>query len=194
MEDKLAKADTVYLTYHDGIDNEKSKTLMEVCSNLVTTYAPTTLYFLFSSGGGSVDSAVTLYHFLKALPCEIIIHNIGSIDSAANVVFMAGDKRYAVSHTSFLFHGLTYGFEPNPSNRGQIEEALSILKQGEDKIVGIVASNSKISEPEVRELFSHGESKSASFALDKGIVNKLMEASVPEGAPLFTVNTSTQNR
>ncbi len=193
MEGETGAAGTIYLTYHDEVSIEKTKALMEICSGLVMQHRPKTIYFLFSSGGGSVDSAITLYHFLKALPCEIVMHNVGSIDSAANVVFMAGDRRYAVGHTSFLFHGLAYGFPTNPVNVGQLEEAISILKQGEDKIAGIIAKNSQITEAEVRELFRHGESKSATFAYEKGIVNKLEEATVPDGAPLYTVNANVSS-
>jgi len=67
---------------------------------------PDVLYFLFSSNGGSVNAGIALYNFLRALPVEIIMHNTGSIDSIATVIFLAADKRYAALHSTFLFHGV----------------------------------------------------------------------------------------
>lgn len=185
--DEKQQVDVIYFVYHDEISLEKSKIVMELCSQAIMQFSPKTIYFQISSGGGSVDSAITLYNFLKSLPCEIIMHNIGSIDSAANVVFMAGDKCYAAAHTSFLFHGVTYGFGGNVS-KSQITEGLSIVEIAETKIAGILAKHSQLTEREVKDLFVVGESKSATFAKEKGIISDLRDAEVPAGAPIYTIN------
>jgi ATP-dependent Clp protease protease subunit len=184
--------DTVCLVYHDEITIEKTKALMDICSNLVQQYSVKTIYFQFSSGGGSVDSAITLYNFLKSLPCEIVMHNTGSIDSAANVVFMAGDRRYAAAHTSFLFHGVGWEFGSNQQlKRAQIKETLSMIETAEDKIAGILADNTKLQETEIKALFTEGQSKSASFAKTKGVISELKNVTLPKDTPIVTVNTST---
>ena len=59
-------------------------------------------YILFSSPGGNVSNGITIYNFLRALPVRMIIHNIGIVDSIANVIFLGIDERYAVPHSSFL--------------------------------------------------------------------------------------------
>ena len=183
--------DTICLVYHDEINIEKTKALMEICSQMVTNYTPVTIYFQFSSGGGHVDSAITLYNFLKSLPCEIIMHNTGSIDSAANVVFMAGNKRYAVAHTSFLFHGVGYTFGQQGLTRAQINEGLSVVDIAEEKIAGILAANTDLTAVEIKNLFIEGKSQSATFAKQKGVISELREVTLPEGTPIYTVNTST---
>ena len=123
---------------------------------------------------------------------NVIMHNIGSIDSAANVVFMAGAERYAAEDTSFLFHGVGYGFGASAGiSKSQIEEGLSIVTGAENKIANILATNSSLTENDVRKLFEKGESKPASFALSKGVVTELRQAAIPNGAPVYTVNTSS---
>jgi len=184
--------DIVCLVYHDEISVEKTKALMEICSNTVQQYKVKSLYFQFSSSGGSVDSAITLYNFLKSLPCEIIMHNTGSIDSAANVVFMAGDKRYAAPHTSFLFHGVAWNFGAEQQlKRAQIKESLSMVESAEDKIAGILATHTNLTIKEIKQLFNEGESKSATFAKTKGVVTELKDVSLPPDTPIATINTST---
>lgn len=183
--------DTICLVYHDEINIEKTKALMEICSRLIMDYSPKSIYFQFSSGGGHVDSAITLYNFLKSLPCEIVMHNTGSIDSAANVVFMAGDRRYAVAHTSFLFHGVGYTFGQPGLTRAQINEGLSVVDIAEEKIAGILAAHTQLTASEIKKLFVEGKSQSATFAKQKGVISELREVILPEGAPIYTVNTRT---
>lgn len=88
----------IYVNYCDWINEAKVKAIMAALADLINREKPDTIYSLFSSPGGQVESGVTLYNFLRALPVEIIMHNTGSIDSAANIVFLAADTRYASVH------------------------------------------------------------------------------------------------
>jgi ATP-dependent Clp protease protease subunit len=182
---------TVCLVYHDEISLEKTKALMEICSNAVMQYGVQNLYFQFSSNGGSVDSAITLYNFLKSLPCQITMHNTGSIDSAAIVVFMAGDKRYAAAHTSFLFHGVGWGVNAGEIKMAQLKEMESGIEIAETKTANIVADNTNLSVAEIKGYYTQGESKSATFAKSKGIVSELKDVTLPKGTPIITVNSGT---
>jgi ATP-dependent Clp protease, protease subunit len=183
--------ETIYVNYFDGIDESKTKALMAVCSDIVAKQKPHTIYFLFSSGGGSVNAGITLYNFLRALPVEIVMHNVGSIDSIANVIFMAASKRYAAPHSSFLFHGISWNFAAGASQTfNQLTETISVFKREEDKIASIVAERTKMTEAEIRELFRQGESKDLQFAIEKGIIHEVRAAAIPKDAPLITVNLS----
>jgi ATP-dependent protease ClpP protease subunit len=181
--------DTIYVNYFDSIDDAKTKALMAICSDIVAKQKPKTIYFLFSSTGGSVNAGVTLYNFLRALPVEIVMHNVGSIDSIANVIFLAASKRYAAKHSSFLFHGISWNFGAGASlTFFQLQENLSRFKQEETKIAYIVAERTKMTEADIRELFRQGESKDLQFAIDKGIIAEVRDAAIPKDAPLITVN------
>jgi ATP-dependent Clp protease protease subunit len=180
---------TIYINYFDGINEPKVKALMAICSDIVANQKPDTLYFLFSSNGGSVNAGIVLYNFLRALPVEIVMHNTGSIDSIATVVFLAANKRYAAFHSTFLFHGVRMNF---PQGAGfdytQLHEHISMLKQDENKIAGIIAARTHLSEAEIRQLFHQGESKDLTFAIDRGIIHEVKDAGIPKDAPFMTVN------
>jgi ATP-dependent protease ClpP protease subunit len=183
--------DTIYVNYFDSIDEGKTKALMAICSDIVAKQKPKTIYFLFSPMGGSVNAGITLYNFLRALPVEIVMHNSGSIDSIANVIFLAASKRYAAKHSSFLFHGIIWNFAAGAAlTFFQLTESLSRFKQEETKIAYIVAERTKMSETEIRELFREGESKDLQFAIEKGIIDEIRDPVVPKDAPLITVNLS----
>ena len=63
---------------------------------------------------------------VAGMPFELITHNVGNVDSIGNVVFLAGTRRYAVPHATFMFHGV--GFNAPPNQR--LEEAFLKRKAG----------------------------------------------------------------
>src|SRR5258708_24946324 len=101
-----------YINYFDQITDSKARALMALVSEILQKVTPTpaTLYFAFSSTGGSVQAGVTLFNFLRALPVDVVMHNTGSVDSIATVIFLAGKVRYACEHSRFLFHGINWTF------------------------------------------------------------------------------------
>lgn len=180
---------TVYISYYDSINEQKAKALMQVCAQIITQDQPTQLYFLFSSVGGSVDAGVALYNYIRSLPVPVVMHNSGSIDSIANVVFLAADERYAAPTSSFLFHGMQWGFSAGQQlSWMQLQETVSRFKSDEGKIISIISQRTKISASELQTLFHQGESKDLAFAEAKGIVKAVCEAKVPPGAPFYALN------
>jgi ATP-dependent Clp protease protease subunit len=59
---------------------------------------------LLSSQGGEVLSGLAAYNFLHGLGVNITTFNMGQVDSAANLIFCAGNHRYALPDSRFLLH------------------------------------------------------------------------------------------
>lgn len=180
---------TMSLTYYDMITEQKAKSVMEVCSNIVTKAQPSRLYFLLSSTGGSVDAGIVLYNYLRSLPVELIMHNVGSIDSIANVVFLAAETRLASPHSSFLLHGINWGSgQGSQLSYVQLQETLSDFRSKEEKLIGIITQRTQISKAELRRLFRQGESKDLEFALARGIIQDVKEPKIPLGDNVLSLN------
>jgi len=180
--------DVVYLVFHDGINEQSVNRFMDFTSKAVVQYNPKTLYFLISSGGGLVNSGVALYNYIRALPQETVTHNIGSIDSIANAVFLAGKKRYAAPASAFLLHGVSWTFQQGASlSYTQMQETLSQFDAAEQLTAKIIGEQTKLTADEVRGLFRQGESKSPTFALDKGLVHEIREVTFEAGAPVHSI-------
>jgi ATP-dependent protease ClpP protease subunit len=177
----------IYLYYYDQIDPGRVKTIMAIINGIIMEEKPDTIYFLFSSNGGAISSGVTLYNFLKSLPVDLIMHNIGAINSIANVIFLAGKERYASPHTTFLFHGAAVHLNAMFS-LPQINEIQDSLQKDHNTIAGIICDNTKISHEEINKLFAQGETKDAEFALKAGIVHKIKPAEVPQQARFISIN------
>lgn len=180
-----------YINYFDAITDNKVRGLMALCSDILAKVkpTPTTLYFAFSSGGGSVAAGITLYNFLRALPVELVMHNTGSVDSIATVIFLAGHRRYACSHSRFLFHGIGLDLPAGARiGTAQTREILSGFEQDERRIKELVIERSKVTETEMIALLQQGETKNPTFALEKGIVDDIRDFSLPSGAQCVTAN------
>ena len=183
------KLKTFYINYSDIIDMPRVKAIMAITSQIIEKEKPDCLYFLFSSHGGDVDSGVSLYNYLLSLPVKIIMHNIGSIDSIANVIFVAGKERYANPHSVFLFHGVVMNFNGQAAfSLPQLKEMTDRINKNHETIAGILCEKTKVKQNEVKKLFSQGETKNTQFALKKGIINKVKIAKIPKNAPFITIN------
>jgi ATP-dependent protease ClpP protease subunit len=66
-----------------------------------------------SSNGGSTEQAFYAYEVLRALPVPINTINMSIVHSAANIIFMAGERRSATPESYFLFHQTK--FTPGPA-------------------------------------------------------------------------------
>lgn len=178
-----------YLSYYDSINEQKAKALMQACGQVIAQVKPSQLYFLFSSPGGSTDAGFVLYHYLRALPVPVVMHNIGSINSVGNVVFLAADERYAVQHSSFLLHGIQWGFPQGAQlSWSQLQEQVDRFRDEENRMAGIISERTTISVKDLKQLFRQGETKDLAFAQEKGIISGIREAKVPDGAPFVPLN------
>jgi len=174
---------TVYINFFDGIDPIKVNKFIQFTTEVINQHNPTELYFFITSNGGDVDSGFVLYNFLVSLQgrLKITMHNTGTIDSIANVIFIAGQNRFAAPNASFLFHGVSMNFGGG-QNRTALKEALSRLEGMENRIATTVSKHSKLTEGELTALFQQGEGKDVNFALEKEIIQEIRIPSVPHGA------------
>ena len=174
---------TVYINFFDGIDAPKVNKFIQFTMETIKEHNPSELYFFIASNGGDVDSGFVLYNFLISLQSKMTItmHNNGTVDSIANVIFSAGQNRYASPNASFLFHGVSMNFGGG-QNRTALKEALSRLDGMENRIAQTVCKHSKLTEAEITSLFKQGEGKDVNFAISKGIIQEVRDPAVPPGS------------
>ena len=180
-------SNVAYITFFDSISDITVKAAMAAICELIDREKPDILYFLFSSPGGDVYPGITLFNFLRALPVNVIMHNIGNIDSIANIVFLAADTRYACVHSSFLLHGIIWNVVQPSLTKGQLCEIIDGINQYELRISGIITERSNLTAEEMKMWFAQGETKTADFALSRGIVCEIKDPMIPKGAKVLTL-------
>jgi ATP-dependent protease ClpP protease subunit len=181
-------AQTVYVTFHDNINIQSANRFISGCTQILQQYQPQRLYILLSSDGGAVDSGVTIYNYLLGLPCEVVMHNIGTINSIATAIFLSGKHRYAAPNSAFLFHGVMWSFGQGANLAySQMQETMSRFDAAEKLFAGILVDRTNFKMEEVRELFRQGESKDPAFAKSKGVIHEIKEVTVEPGAPIVAL-------
>ena len=79
---------------------------LRTCICIAMNESVQNLHLLLTSSGGSLQEAFALYHLLKSIPLSVSTYNIDIIESAANIVFLAGRQRYCCKESRFMFHAV----------------------------------------------------------------------------------------
>lgn len=153
------------------------------------TFSFNEIYFCLSSGGGNVNAGLEIYSYFKSLSqIKIITHNFGVIDSIANVIFLAGEERYASTGTSFLIHGVSFHINGQfEANYSTLNEFLSKIKQDENRIIDIFIKETELQKEDIQKLFRECESKDCEYAKKTKIINDIKNADITTQNPIINI-------
>lgn len=184
----------LHLTFSGPVEDVTATQLMQQLDMLLQQSPITGLYIFLSTPGGSVNAGIMLHNYLLALPVEVSTHNIGQVDSIGNVVFLAGDKRYASPATSFLLHGVVLNAPQGASfTKASLRERLSQVEQDEKRIATIITQRSRLTSTKLTKFFSEGKSLGPDEALKLGIIGEVRDATHPQGTARAFFNSFPQN-
>jgi ATP-dependent protease ClpP protease subunit len=103
-------------------------------------------------------------------------------------VFLAGSKRYATAHSTFMFHGV--GFDVTGQVRLEeknVREHLDGMLSNQKRIGSIITERTSIVEEEVGALFREAQTKDAAFAISRGIIHEIKDIQIPVGGPVISL-------
>lgn len=174
----------IYLSFSAEINATTTEALIAQLASYASA-GLSTVCLLLSTPGGSVMNGMNLYNVMRAMPFELIVHNVGNVDSIGNAIFAAGKYRYACAHSTFMFHGV--GFDAPPNTRLE-QKHLRELQDGIDadqkRIGAILQERTSLTAEEVSDLFLEARTKDASYAVSRGIVHEVRDVKIPPGTPV----------
>ncbi len=176
----------VYVSFSAEVNAQTTEALLAMFADLHNKGVEAA-HLLLSTPGGSVMHGINVYHVLRGLPIRITTHNVGSVNSIGNVVFLAGDERYAVPSATFMFHGV--GFDAQQGMRLEekfLRERLDGIQADQNKIASIIHDRANFPDDErVADLFLQAATKDATYARKRGIVHEVRDLEVPSGATVL---------
>ena len=189
MQDLLASripqgADRLYIIFTAEITPVTAEALIAAVCEAVHKKIQK-VYLAISTPGGDVQAGVTLYQVLRALPIELTTHNIDSVASAGNVVFLAGENRYAIPEATFMYHGVSVEAE-GPSGEQDLRDQLGLVINDQNRLGGIIAKRSSLQDLAIHSLFLKQSTFDAAWARDNGVINDVAEFQVPHGSPVVS--------
>lgn len=144
---------------------------------------------LINSGGGQVAAGIDAYNLIRALPFKVTMHNIGQVNSVANVIFLAGQSRKASSVSSFLFHSVGIDIKAQTRLDERIaRERLDGIRRDNNSLATIIAARSKLKVNQVSELFREQHVKDTKWALANGFIQNIEDPKIPKGKHLHVLH------
>jgi len=143
-----------------------------------------TLHLAICSGGGDIFAGVMIYNTLRAMPLTLHTYNIGSVHSVANVMFLAGDKRFCSPSASFGYHSA--GFNADPTTRIDsrlLAEWSAKVKVDNDRLSAILLDRTDLDKTAIANLLHEEQFMPAAWALEHGVVHEVGTFEIPDGAP-----------
>jgi ATP-dependent Clp protease, protease subunit len=146
------------------------------------------VHLLLSTPGGAVMNGMNIYNVLKGMPFTVVTHNVGNVDSIGNVVYLAGEHRYACPYTTFIFHGVSIGIaEAEIEDERLLRERIVDIESDEERIGGIIAERTKIPKEEATRFFAESHTMNAADAVSRGIVHEIRDVAIPAGSSVVTL-------
>ena len=131
---------------------------------------------------------LNLYNMLRGMPFDLITHNVGNVDSIGTTVFLAGKKRYACPHSTFMFHGVGLDVTgPFRMEEKFLKEKLNGIEADHRRIGALIAERTDITREAAAELFLQMQTKDATFAASCGIVHEIRDVQIPDGSTVIAL-------
>jgi len=174
-----------FLSFSAQINVKTTEALIETAVGL-TGERVGSLVLCLSSFGGNFDRAVSLYNTLRALPLELVTHNVGNVGSAANVLFLAGEERYASPQAVFYFHPSSVSLDGAYDPR-ELAEQREELMGSDAREREIIEQRTSLSAREIKSLVDRSSTIGAERALEAGIIHAIRDLEIPRGARIVKV-------
>jgi ATP-dependent protease ClpP protease subunit len=177
----------VYVSFSAEINANTTEALLGAMANIATQgVAKVTL--CLSTPGGGVMQGMNIYNMLRAMPFELITHNVGNVDSIGNAIFLAGKKRYACAHSTFMFHGVGFAVDgPERLEEKALRERLDSILADQKRIGTIIEERTALTPAQIEPLFLEARTKDAAYALEAWIVDEIKDVNVPAGVPVVAL-------
>lgn len=127
-----------------------------------------------SSPGGDVDVAIELFHFLRELDCEIQTVNTSFVNSAAIIVYLAGDVRISHSGSTFYIHSISKRLKGNFDAKSLLKEAKEIAVNT-DIVATLLEQRTRKNKRYWKTLMSKGNILKAKQAFNIGLVSIIID-------------------
>lgn len=182
------QVETVYVNFTANVDDASTEGLLALLARCHEAKAQT-LHLMLATSGGSVMCGMAIYNMLRAYPFRVVTWNLGNVDSIGNIIYLAGDERYAAPHSTFMFHSVS--FNAPAAERQELpllRERLSSIEADNKRLSGIVAERTNLSEEAAAALYGEAKTVDTAEAVGFGLVHEVRQPSIPADA--IVVNLS----
>jgi ATP-dependent protease ClpP protease subunit len=171
-----------YVGFNAGIDRKAAEQLVSVIANAVHQHRFAEINLCLSSIGGFLDQAYYAFNMIEALPVKLITWNTGNIQSAANILFLVGDERYATSGATFFFHQTSYDPASGKLTTAFLAERLKAAQYDDARSAAIIAAKTGRSSQDVLGWQNTELVMDTAQAIAHGLIHSVRQLIIPADA------------
>jgi ATP-dependent Clp protease protease subunit len=173
----IDKSKTYYVFFEQQVDVNTMLALRRQLTALVEA-GVSQITLVLDSPGGLLDPTLITYSFLRALPVTFNTHAAGFVQSAATILFLAGQGRTADRTARFLFHASSTAVL-GTFNEEQLRDRLDQVRSVREVLAAIYLDRTKLSKDQVDHLTREQVILTADQALDAGVVDHVEDLKIP---------------
>ncbi len=133
------------------------------------------LHIAVQSSGGSVPIALAIANLLMSLPCKVFTYNIGNVESAALIIFSAGENRVCSPGARFYIHPIGKEIRGIQTEE-TLKKYLNEIKQDTERVAQYLANQTrKTNINKWKKIYAGSSILLPEKAVQMGLVNCIAE-------------------
>ena len=165
-----------YVLFGAEIDVNTIRALVNKLAEVHAASPDSQIVLMMNSDGGMVAAGVSAYHILRGLGFPLTTVNIGRVDSIANVLFLAGDRRICHQGATFMWHSIGFNqTEPVRLDMSFLRQKIGGIVADHRKIGAVVEERTSLAMEDIVNLLGAEVVKDARWALEVGMVHEIVE-------------------
>jgi ATP-dependent protease ClpP protease subunit len=170
-----------YLGFNAAIDRKAAEQLTLMVADAIRNGFQE-VNICMSSLGGILDHTYYAFNILEALSVKIVTWNVGNIQSAANILYLCGDERYASPGSTFFFHQTAGEFSGSRITEPVLQGKLTSLRHDDARSATIMAAKTGKTLQDVRSWQNTELVMDTTIALAHGIIDSVRALVIPPDA------------
>lgn len=126
-----------------------------------------------TSRGGHIDIGLDIYNRIRSSGCPVITVTFGKVESAALIVFLAGDERIAADHSFISFHWPVEYTEDSKNTPDSYRDSSNYLNKNFREINDIIHERTRISVAAAADYSRHSMTFTSKEAFKMGVVTQV---------------------
>jgi len=144
-----------------------------------------TVHVLFQSTGGVIGDGISLYNLFRVSPIEIILYNVGSVQSIAAIAFLGATQRIVSTYGAFMLHRAY--LNPIAATSDKLTAGAGYLGLEDSRVEAIIKTHTQLPAEKWEQHKYADVWLSAKEAIDYGFADRIGEFAPPPGTRLFNV-------
>ncbi len=173
----IDKSKLYYVFFNQTIDTGSMRTLRRQLVTLVEA-GVAEIDLVIESPGGALEPTLMTYSFIRALPARINTHGQGLVASAANILYLAGEKRTADRNARFFFHP-TQGTDSGTVTAEQLRDREADFAAIDGMVVDIYRDRTTLPPDEIARFGRVQVFYTAEQARAFGVVQTVADLAIP---------------